>query len=100
MLLRGKTLSGAKDARCLLCGEPVGEIARCIGICPTCVRNRPEESRKRIERVHAESREMFSFPTRPPANPQGIECKLCFTAAGRAVTRKDLPAQGTGQNRA
>lgn len=78
MLIRGKSLSGAKDAKCLLCGERVGEIARCIGICPSCVKNRPEESRAHIDRVHAEARGMFGLPTRPAANPEGIECKLCF----------------------
>ncbi len=78
MLIRKRSISGGKDAKCLLCGELLGEVARCIGICPSCVRNRPLESRERIERVHAESREMFGLPTRPPANPDGIECKLCF----------------------
>lgn len=78
MFIRAKSLSGAKDARCLLCGEPLSEIARCIGICPSCVKKRPDESRERIELVHAESREMFGLPTRPPASPDGIDCKLCF----------------------
>ncbi len=78
MLIRKKSLSGGKDSRCLLCGDLLGGVARCIGICPSCIRKRPEESRERIELVHAESREMFGLPTRPPANPDGIECKLCF----------------------
>ncbi len=56
------------------------DIATCIGICPSCVRNRPEESRGRIEEIHAESREMFGLPTRPADSPDGIECKLCFHA--------------------
>ena len=67
-----------KGAKCLLCGKGLDGIASCIGICPSCVRNRPEESRGRIEQVHAESREMFGLPVRPAANPEGIECKLCF----------------------
>ncbi|MCL5406190.1 MAG: radical SAM protein [Deltaproteobacteria bacterium] len=78
MFIRGKCVSGAKDARCLLCGELLGEAACLIGICPSCVRKRPEESREHIERLHAQSREMFGLPTRPPANPEGIDCKLCF----------------------
>jgi pyruvate formate lyase activating enzyme len=78
MLMMGKCLSGKKADKCLLCGKALDEIARCIGICPSCAKNRPEESRERIEQVHAESREMFGLPARPAANPDGIECKLCF----------------------
>jgi pyruvate formate lyase activating enzyme len=78
MLIRGKSLSGKKGDKCLLCGDVLDDVARCIGICPSCVRNRPEESRERIEQIHAESREMFGLPSRPAANPEGIECKLCF----------------------
>jgi len=64
--------------KCLLCGKDLNDFACCIGICPSCVRNRPDESRGRIELVHAESREMFGLPVRPAANPDGIDCTLCF----------------------
>ncbi|MGA2937067.1 MAG: radical SAM protein [Syntrophobacteraceae bacterium] len=78
MLIRAKSLSAGKGAKCLLCGNGLDDIGGCIRICPSCVRNRPDESRDRIEQVHAESREMFGLPARPAANPDGIECKLCF----------------------
>ena len=78
MFIRSKAISGKKGAKCLLCGKGLDDIATCIGICPSCVRDRPEESRDRIEQVHAESREMFGLPSRPAVNPDGIECKLCF----------------------
>jgi pyruvate formate lyase activating enzyme len=78
MLIRGKSISGKEGDKCLLCGEALKGIAGCIGICPSCVRNRPDESREQIELVHAESREIFGLPVRPAANPDGIECKLCF----------------------
>jgi pyruvate formate lyase activating enzyme len=77
MFIRKKSLSGEKNSMCLLCGEPLSAVARCIGICPSCVKNRPLECRERIEFVHAESREMFGLPTRPPLKPDGIECQLC-----------------------
>ncbi len=78
MLIRPKSLTAVKGAKCLLCGGGLDGVAGCIGICPSCVRNRPDESRERIEQVHAESREMFGLPVRPAANPEGIDCKLCF----------------------
>ncbi len=74
MLLRRKSISGG----CLLCGDALDNISSRIGICPSCVRNRPDECRDRIEQVHAESREMYGLPARPAANPDGTECKLCF----------------------
>ena len=80
MLIRPKSISPQKGAKCLLCGNALDDIATCIGICPSCVRDNPEQGRDRIELVHAESREMFGLPTRPAANPDGIECKLCFHA--------------------
>lgn len=78
MLIRCKSISGKKGSKCILCGKRLDDIATCIRICPSCVRTRPEESRGRIEELHAESREMFGLPSRPVVNPDGVECKLCF----------------------
>ena len=78
MLIRPKSLSGRRGDKCLLCGNGLNDIAGSIGICPSCVRNRPDESRGRIELIHAESREMFGLPVHPAANPDGIDCTLCF----------------------
>jgi pyruvate formate lyase activating enzyme len=78
MLFRGKSASQNKTGKCLVCNAALKEMATFIGICPTCVRTRPDESRSQIEQVHAESREMFGLPTRAATNPDGVECKLCF----------------------
>lgn len=78
MLIRKPALSPDGKAVCLVCGHPLRNIATCIGICPACARSRPEESADRIEQVHRESRDMFGLPARPPASPDGAECRLCF----------------------
>jgi len=78
VIIKRESTSGRNVAKCLLCGNSLDGITGSIGICPPCVRNRPDECRDRIELVHAESREMFGLPARPVANPDGIECKLCF----------------------
>ena len=88
MLIRPKSISPQKGAKCLLCGNVLDEIATCIGICPSCVRDYPDHGRDRIELVHAESREMFGLPVRPAANPDGIECKLCFMRCRLGKTQK------------
>ncbi len=77
MLIRKPSAPKNGKAKCRVCGKTLRGIATCIGVCPDCARKRPDESRGRIEQVHAESREMFGLPTRPAANPEGIECNLC-----------------------
>ncbi len=61
-----------------MCGVILGEVARSLGVCPTCIKTCPEKSRDYIERVHAQSRGIFGLPTRPPQSSEGIECKLCL----------------------
>lgn len=78
MLIKAKSLLKPGQASCLLCDQPLTCISTGIGICPSCARLHPEEARKHIELVHAASRESFGLPTKPAANPEGIECKLCF----------------------
>lgn len=78
MFICGPALSKDRKTDCLVCGKALKGIATRIGVCPSCARNRTEESRSRLEQVHAESREMFGLPTKPAANPEGIPCKLCF----------------------
>ncbi|MHC1727353.1 MAG: radical SAM protein [Syntrophobacteraceae bacterium] len=78
MFIKAKSLSIPTPASCLLCGQAMTNISTCIGICPSCLRTRPDEAIGRIGLVHAQSRECFGLPTKPPANPDGIECKLCF----------------------
>lgn len=78
MLIRKTSVSKHEKAICQVCGRGLENIATCIGVCPSCVHTRPDESRSRIEQVHIESREMFGLPSKPAANPDGIECNLCF----------------------
>jgi len=86
MIYRGTSRKG--NSICFVCGEKLGDISTRIGVCPSCARTRPEESRKRIEQVHAESREIFGLPTRPAANPEGIECSLCFLKCKLGANQK------------
>jgi pyruvate formate lyase activating enzyme len=77
MLIRKTSVSKQEKAICQVCGKGLESIATCVGVCPSCVRTRPDESRSRIEQVHIESREMFGLPSKVAANPDGIECNLC-----------------------
>lgn len=63
---------------CLVCGSRLTGIGSSLEICPDCIRNRWEESQRRIEALHARSREVFQLPLVPPDNPQGLSCPLCI----------------------
>ncbi len=78
MLIRKPAKFKDGEANCQVCGKALEKIATCPGVCPDCAKNRPEESRGRIEYVHAESRGMFGLPSRAPDNPEGTLCNLCF----------------------
>ena len=78
MFIRKTSAPKPGKANCQVCGKGLEDVATCIGVCPSCVRTRPDESRSRIEQVHMESREMFGLPVKPAANPDGIQCNLCL----------------------
>ena len=42
-----------------------------------CIRKNFDQVLPHIQRVHAKSRMEFDLPTKPPKDPQGIQCKLC-----------------------
>ena len=64
-------------AICLVCGRPLNGLGGSLEACPECVRHCWEESRPRIEAVHARSRQVFQLPLAPPNSPDGISCRLC-----------------------
>jgi pyruvate formate lyase activating enzyme len=49
-----------------------------IGVCPQCIRDRWGESVSIIEENHLASRRAFHLPSKPPRNPHGLDCKICF----------------------
>ena len=101
MLIRPKSISPQKGAKCLLCGNVLDGIATCIGICPSCVRDDPDKGRDRIELVHAESREMFGLPTRAASQSGRNRMQTLFSAmqAGTEPERV-LRGKAAGVNRA
>ncbi len=63
--------------RCGACGRPAELMAARLGVCPECVRLRPEAAAAIAVRVHAESRARFGLPGLPPRAPGGVRCGLC-----------------------
>ena len=62
---------------CSLCGKRSRLIARNLGLCVECIRNKPETSRAFIARSHAKARAIFGLPAEPPRSKKGIPCNVC-----------------------
>lgn len=52
-------------------------IAKELGICLDCIRNKPEEAMKYIKEVHKKSREEFGLVPEPPRDKGGVKCNIC-----------------------
>jgi pyruvate formate lyase activating enzyme len=63
--------------KCLICGEKSPIISQNLGVCLSCIRNKPEESLKITSNVHERCRMIFGLPPSPPKASHGIQCKIC-----------------------
>ena len=52
-------------------------MAKALGICLKCIRERPEEATPYIRRAHETSRKLHGLPVHPPRTRGGISCGLC-----------------------
>lgn len=93
---------------CAVCGRSDARVGSSLCVCPECISERWEESRRYVEIVHNQSREAFRLPLRPPSTPDGLLCNLCvhqcrmgpeeYGFCGvRRGTRKSLRQDGRSQ---
>lgn len=76
-------------AQCTLCNASSKYIAKELGVCLKCIRERPEEALKVTMEAHKGSRAEFGLPAEPPKDPRGIPCRIC-------VNECRIPEGGTG----
>lgn len=62
---------------CRICGKQSVAVARVLGICGRCVRERFEEAQPCIAEAHATARRSFELPTASPQASDGISCTIC-----------------------
>ncbi len=60
--------------RCKICGKQE-IIAKELGVCADCIKQRPEEAKPFVIQAHRKSRRRFGLVEEPPK--KGVECKLC-----------------------
>ena len=63
--------------QCTICNDSSPFISSRLGVCIRCVREKPEEALAITDKVHAESRESFGLPPKPPRDTDGILCGGC-----------------------
>lgn len=63
--------------RCRICGEQSRVISNELGVCLRCIREKPEKALEITDKVHAESRERFGLPPKPPRDPGGMSSGMC-----------------------
>jgi len=97
--------------RCQLCGERSPIISDKLEVCLRCIREKPGGALRITGKVHAESRENFGFPPKPPRDPHGVSCGMCandckigprrrgfcglvFNVEGRLTRRGGTPERG------
>jgi pyruvate formate lyase activating enzyme len=68
----------APKQTCLHCGRESGEISEALGLCLQCIRVHFHEVLVRIEEAHRDARTPFNLPLKPPKDPQGVPCSICF----------------------
>ncbi|MCX7887953.1 MAG: radical SAM protein [Verrucomicrobiae bacterium] len=62
---------------CQLCGKRAVTVAKVLGVCGVCVRDRFDEARSFIAAAHAASRRSFRLPETPPQATNGVPCSIC-----------------------
>ncbi|UCE16801.1 MAG: radical SAM protein [Candidatus Bathyarchaeota archaeon] len=62
--------------KCQICHERSPLTSSHLGVCLKCIRQKPE-ALKITDKVHAETREKFDLPPKPPQDSNGIPCGMC-----------------------
>jgi len=65
---------------CRHCGQSGRIFSPRLGFCAACIRSHFSQVWPEIEAYHHESRRAFKLPVKPPQDPDGKACTLCFHA--------------------
>jgi pyruvate formate lyase activating enzyme len=76
-------------AKCINCGKESKLISEALEVCLDCIRKDFGKVLPHIQKVHAKSRLEFDLPTKPPKDPQGVQCNFC-------VNECSIPEGGRG----
>ncbi len=63
--------------KCSICGVSSPLISGNLGVCAKCIKEKPSEAFKVVERVRRTSRSIFGLPPKVPRSPHGVPCGMC-----------------------
>ncbi len=63
--------------QCRLCRKDSPLISSRLGVCLRCIRETPESALEITDTVHADTRNRFNLPPKPPRNSRGLSCGMC-----------------------
>lgn len=72
-----KAKAKREQKTCRVCGKSPEIFSRKLSVCLKCIRSRPSQALEFAAQVHAQSRQEFNLPPRPPRDPQGAACNWC-----------------------
>jgi hypothetical protein len=75
--------------RCRLCEQRSEKIAAELGLCRSCLLDKPDQALPLALEAHRRSRACFGLPGTAPKDPRGVPCRLC-------VHECRIPEGGTG----
>jgi pyruvate formate lyase activating enzyme len=76
-------------AKCRLCNTTSTSIAKELGVCLQCIREKPGDALPIAMKAHKRCRAEYRLPEKPPKDPGGIACNVC-------VNECRIPDNGTG----
>jgi pyruvate formate lyase activating enzyme len=62
---------------CRICGERVVPVAKALGVCGSCVRDRFAQAAPLVAQAHAAARRPYQLPSTPTEASAGLDCNLC-----------------------
>jgi len=71
------TLVYGKKTKCSICKKENRNISSTLGVCLSCIRNKPEKALAKTKEVHKKIRESYNLPPEPPHDVNGIQCSIC-----------------------
>jgi len=66
-----------RKVKCQICGKESELISDTLKVCLSCIRKKPEETKKITNKSHKKIREEFNLPGKPPKDKKGLQCKIC-----------------------
>lgn len=70
--------NSTKTTKCSICKNENTIISSILGVCLSCIRNKPEEALAITNKIHKKIRERHGLPPMPPRDPNGIQCSICM----------------------